>query len=128
MATERPWHGPEKETMSGLADASGRETAATDATLTDLAEKLSELRAHVEHVAADLNARREDSRVTRNELGSASARPGGRLRCHECSRVGPIDAAGWTLRLCGDDELHTFCPDCDYRYFNGNGRSASAAT
>jgi hypothetical protein len=119
--------------MSGAADASARETPAGD--LTDLAQKLSELRAHLEHVAADLRARREDSRLIDDELGPGTARPGfgnstradRRLCCHECGRIGPIDATGWTLRLCGDDELHTFCPDCDSRYFYGKGGSASAA-
>jgi hypothetical protein len=124
--------GPEED-MSGAADASSGETAATE--LTDLAQKLSELRAHLQRVAADLNARREHSRAIHNELGPATGRPGlgnsasagGRLCCHECGRLGPIEATGWTLRLCGDDQLHAFCPDCDYRYFNGNNGSASAA-
>jgi hypothetical protein len=74
--------------------------------LTEVAEKLSKLREHLDRVVAELNAD-----TSRN----------GQLRCHECGRMGSKDAAGWTLRLCGDDELHPFCPDCDQRYFNGSG-------
>jgi hypothetical protein len=47
------------------------------------------------------------------------------VRCHACSRTGSTQQAGWTLRLCGDDELHPFCPDCDRRHVDGrNGTQA----
>jgi hypothetical protein len=113
--------------MGGLADSSRRETSATQATLAELAQKLAELRAHLEHVSAGLDARREGNRgidaepVPARESSFAKPKAAVRLRCHECGSVGPSDGMGWTLRLCGDDELHTFCPDCDHRYFNGNG-------
>lgn len=120
--------------MSGV-DAPGGEPPAIEATLTELAEKLAKLRAHLEHVRADLNGPREDSRVIRSGFTApAAGRDFGnyasaadRLRCHECRRTAPHDATGWTVRLCGDDALHTFCPDCDHRYFNGNGCRPSAA-
>lgn len=112
-----------------MDDASGRGAATSAATLTELAEKLSTLRDHLDRVVAELNARRggngdlrETTVVSAFRRGSRnSARTDGRLRCHECGRTGSHDAAGWTLRLCGDDELHPFCRECDSRYFNGNG-------
>lgn len=121
--------------MSEATDASDGGTMANEPTLTDLAQKLSELRAHLAHVTADLRSRREDCAPVHDELGTTAGGPGlgsptsteRRLSCHECGRVGPGDSTGWTLRLCADDELHTFCPDCDERYLNGNNRSASAA-
>jgi hypothetical protein len=120
--------------MSEATDASDGGTV-DEPTLSDLARKLSELRAHLAHVTADLRSQREDRRLVHDELGTTAARPGfgssmgagRRLSCHECGRVGARDSTGWTLRLCADDELHTFCPDCDERYLNGNDRSASAA-
>ena len=83
----------------------------TDPTLNDLAQKLVELRQHLEQV----------------RTGLSRATSGGRayLRCHTCGRERSTDEAGWTLRLCGDDELHPFCPDCDRRHVNGNGRNGS---
>jgi hypothetical protein len=112
------------------AETSSRGTPATEATLTELAQKLSELRAHLERVAATLDARPEDSRVSRQQPGATTVghRLGdglsadGRLLCHECGRVGSKEDARWTLRLCADDELHAFCPGCDSRYFNGEGK------
>jgi hypothetical protein len=109
--------------MSGIADASSGET---EATLTDLAEKLSELRVHLEDVVADLNGRRGEISPIHDERGTTTAESGtdnrasenGRLRCYGCGRMEAKGAAGWTLRLCPDDELHTFCPDCDSRYLN----------
>ena len=114
--------------MSGVDDASGGDTATSEATLTELAGKLLKLREHLDQVVAELNVRREDGvahedlpdlTLGRGSGGSTSS--DGRLLCHECGRMGSNDAAGWTLRLCGDDELHVFCRDCDHRYFNGNG-------
>jgi hypothetical protein len=72
-------------------------------TFGELAEKLSKLRANLDQLLATL-----DAPVS------------GRLRCHECGQVGSDGESGWTLRLCADDELHPFCPDCDGRYFSGH--------
>ena len=124
--------------MSGGADRSDGEAAAIAATLTDLAQKLAELRELVRQAAVDLNARRISTRGARTvalpttrsarlpQLIAATTSTEGRVCCHECGRAGPGAVKGWTLRLCGDDELHTFCPDCDRRYFNGTAGNASA--
>ena len=108
-----------------MDDAGNGSTPATGATLTELAEKLSKLREHLDEVVAALNAPRENDGVFRKEPHAATPGPGfgrstdanGRVCCHECGRLASKDDAGWTLRLCGDDELHAFCPDCDHRYF-----------
>jgi hypothetical protein len=84
-----------------VGDMLGGGGASTEVTLAELAGKLAKLREHLHQVLVDLDA---------------PAR--GRLRCHECGLTGSSeDAAGWTMRLCGDDELHAFCPDCDRRCF-----------
>jgi len=96
--------------VSAAGNASGGDTPPVVPTLSELAEKLSQLKEHLDQVVADLNAPREDE--------GASANCG--LRCHECGGRGAAGAAGWTRRLCGDDALHVFCPDCDHRFFNGD--------
>lgn len=80
----------------------------TEAILSDLAHRLSELRQHLEQVRADLN----------HASGEQPA-----LRCHICGLRRPTGQEGWTLRLCHDDELHTLCPECDRQHVNGSGRS-----
>jgi hypothetical protein len=99
--------GLQREVGAVRADDDGLSaaTAQSAVTLAELGEKLSALRRHLNQVVADLNAPPDDER---------------RLRCRECGRVGSKDESGWTLRLGGDDELHTCCPDCD-RYLSGNG-------
>ncbi len=72
-------------------------------TLSELAEKVSTLRAHLDQVLASLKSPAD-----------------GRLRCYECGQMASSGEAGWTLRLCADDELHAFCPGCDERYFSRN--------
>jgi hypothetical protein len=97
--------------------------APTGPTLDELAERLSELREHLDQVVASLNELREDESGIGEDVRTAisaygSGDPGseqGGLRCHECGRSDATEEAGWTLRLCGDDELHPFCPDCDRR-------------
>ena len=76
------------------------------AALGELAEKLSKLRAHLDQVLVALH-------------GPADRRIG----CHQCGQLGSSGDAGWTLRLCADDELHAFCPECDGRYFSGNRKT-----
>lgn len=78
----------------------------TEEILNDLAQRLSELRLHLEQVRMEL---------TRREVGKGS------LRCYACGRMQVSEQPGWTLRLCADDELHAFCPDCDRRHLSGNG-------
>jgi hypothetical protein len=41
-----------------------------------------------------------------------------RLSCGECGRPDHGDERGWTMRLDVDDELVTFCPECDVREFD----------
>jgi hypothetical protein len=103
--------------------------SAAETTLSELAEKLSELREQLDQVLVCLNDLREDDRAIREaahlatprrRFGQASTEAGS-LRCHECGRRSSTDQAGWTLRLCGDDELHPFCPACDRRRVHGNG-------
>lgn len=105
--------------------ASGRDTAPADRepspepTLDELAQKLLVLRQHLDQVLDDLNratlgARDGDARADESSL-----------RCYACSRIGSTRQAGWTLRLCGDDELHPVCPDCDQRNAAGDSRNGS---
>lgn len=106
----------------------GGGSTATGPTLAELAEKFSKLREHLEHVIGVLNAPLEDGVVGERPGGAAlhrfrnSADPDQHLHCHECGRIGSKDEAGWTLRLCGDDELHAFCLDCD-KYVSSDGAS-----
>jgi hypothetical protein len=105
------------DSEGSVLDGPEPKSAANGATLDDLAEKLATLREHLAQVVAELNAPRECNSGLRR-----AARGNGQLRCHECGRTGSKDALGWTLRLCGDDVLHAFCPECDYQYFHRNGR------
>jgi hypothetical protein len=81
---------------------------ATGPTLDELAEKLATLREHLDQVVAGLKPARNGSVVVRVHSAGAD----GSLSCYECGRTGSKDEAGWTLRLCADDELHAFCPAC----------------
>jgi hypothetical protein len=92
---------------------------ATEATLNELAERLVELRQHLEQVRVGLSRATSEGRAG-NSTDQQSA-----LRCHTCGRARSTHQMGWTLRLCADDELHPFCPDCDRRHVNGNGRNGS---
>jgi hypothetical protein len=117
---------PQEHVRSTRADEHppGNGAAPSAATLAEVGEKLSKLREHLDHVVATLNARAEERSVERGEgtfggrlrRSRAAARS---LRCHECGRIGMKDETGWTLRLCGDDELHAFCSDCDRHPING---------
>ena len=120
--------GPQEEARTVRAGDGrlGAGTVSGAATLSELAEKLLELREHLDQVVADLNAPPDDSMRQRHggvALGGGfrrSANADRRLHCRECGRIGSTDEAGWTLRLYGDDELHACCPDCD-KYLSGNG-------
>lgn len=96
--------------------------------LPELAEKLSELRKDLDEVIARVHREdrmiREEAHAARpdREFGMRDNNRGG-LRCHQCGQLGSTDQAGWTLRLCGDNELHPFCPTCDHRHVTGNGAS-----
>lgn len=96
---------------NGLADSG----AATEASFNELREKLSDLREHLKQMTAALNEQREGGRR------SERAGDGRDLRCYTCGRTRPKEQTGWTLRLCGDDELHPFCPDCDRRHVSADG-------
>ena len=84
----------------------------TDEILQDLSQRLWELRAQLQQVRTDLNS---------GELGKDT------LRCHTCGRQKASDQAGWTHRLCADDELHVFCPDCDHRQLKRDGADGFAS-
>lgn len=86
----------EKESRAGAVSAA--------AALNDLDEKLSKLKARLEQVLAALHTPAER-----------------RLLCHDCGLMRLAGESGWTLRLCADDELHAFCPNCDERHFNVTG-------
>ena len=98
-------------------------------TLTELADKLSDLREHLDEIVARLNTLHDRDRVP--PAGAQAPAPrrrfvaagteSGPFHCHECGELSPPDPTGWTLRLCGDDELHPFCPSCDRRHVNRNG-------
>ena len=96
--------------------------------LLELVEKLSELREHLDQVVARLNTLHDRERVsaaahTTAHVGrfASAATETGHFRCHQCGELSQTDQTGWTLRLCGDDQLHPFCPTCDRRHVNGNG-------
>jgi hypothetical protein len=92
--------------------------ASAEPTLDELAEKLWELRQHLEQVTGPGGA---TSHAAFGDFRTDDTS----LRCHACNRTGSTHQAGWTLRLCGDDELHPFCPDCDRRHVDGsNGTQA----
>ena len=109
------------------------------ASLPELAEKLSDLRKDLDEVIARVKDLHREDRMSREEAHAPTpdrlfGMPNtdrGCLRCHECGRLSSTDRAGWTLRLCGDDELHPFCPACDGRHVtgnrNGNGEVADSA-
>ena len=78
----------------------------TEEILIDLAQRLSELRLHLEQVRTEL---------TRKDVGKGS------LHCYSCGWMRVSEQPGWTLRLCADDELHAFCPNCDRRQVDANG-------
>jgi hypothetical protein len=40
----------------------------------------------------------------------------GQIRCANCKREGSPDIHGWTLELCGDNQLHPFCSACQDRF------------
>ncbi len=90
--------------------------ASTEATLEELARRLSDLREHLRQVVTGQNL------ATSGGRADNSSRAEGSLRCHACGRTRSTDHVGWTLRLCVDDVLHLFCPDCDRRHVDGNGR------
>jgi hypothetical protein len=103
------------ETGDPTGGASAANGQAAAPTLGELAEKLSKLREHLDQLVADLNEPSSAGVIANESSGVA-------VTCRECRRIGSTDDLGWTLRLCGDDELHAFCGACDSRYFNGNAR------
>lgn len=120
-------HEPETKVSGGEKESVGTGSA-TDARLHELAEELSELRQQLEEVVVRLNGLSEERRGSRTRSpvaasGPASSHPGPDetgLHCHACGRRRPEgEEPGWTLRLCGDDELHPFCPECDSRDVGG---------
>jgi hypothetical protein len=94
--------------VSGGDSAPVERGASTEPTLDELAQKLLELRQHLEQVLTGLH----NNMTSRERVGDSSVE-GKSFRCHACGRPSLSDQPGWTLRLCGDDELHQFCPDCD---------------
>jgi len=107
--------------VSGDDRAPVESGASIEATLEELAGKLLELREDLKQVVTGLS---------RSASGGGAAIPGiaeGGLRCHACGRTRTTDQVGWTLRLCGDDELHPFCPSCDRRQVDGEGRDGRDA-
>jgi hypothetical protein len=101
--------------VSGAHSSRGEPDACTEPTLDELARKLSELRQHLEQVLRGLDLATSGARAGDSRAEESS------LRCHACRRAWPRDEVGWTLRLCGDDELHPFCPACDGRHVDGDG-------
>ena len=103
--------GPEAEDEVTTGDGARVERGASaQPTLDELAQKLSELRQHLQQVLSGLDRAAAGAQIVDSRADES------RLHCHACSRTGSTDEAGWTLRLCGDDELHPFCPDCDGRH------------
>jgi hypothetical protein len=98
--------------VSSGGGLSARRGASPDPTLDELAQKLSDLREHLRQVLTGLDRGLAGGRA--HDAGAAESG----LRCHACNRNGSTDQAGWTLRLCADDELHPLCPDCDRRHLD----------
>ena len=73
-----------------------------------LAEQLAKLREHLDEAVARAVDPPADEYDRLRNLGGQ----GGHLRCAGCGREGSRGENGWTLRLCSDDQLHTFCHDC----------------
>lgn len=73
-----------------------------------LAGRLTRLRERFETTADGAEAPVPDHYDRLRNLGGEN----GRLRCARCGRDGSRGEDGWTLQLCGDDQLHTFCHDC----------------
>lgn len=104
---------------NGVSSGDGlgaRRGASPDPTLDELAQKLLDLREHLRQIVAGLGRAPAGGRA---DDGAAESG----LRCHACNRNGSTDQAGWTLRLCADDELHPLCPDCDRRHLDGRNGS-----
>jgi hypothetical protein len=99
--------------VNQLINGNGNGGPAAGPTLAEVAEKLSELREHVDQTVARLNALCNRDTVASTNVDT--------FRCHECGEESRADQSGWTLRLCGDDELHPFCPSCDRRHVSGIG-------
>lgn len=99
--------------ISGENTARVECAVSAEPTLDELSQRLVELRRHLDQVLADLDRVTSGARTGDLKADESS------LRCHGCSRIGSTRQAGWTLRLCGDDELHPFCPDCDQQNATG---------
>lgn len=118
--------------MSQITNGKANGGPAAGPTLPELVEKLSELREHLDQVLARLNTLHDRNRAVPAAAHTATLgrrfvnadTETDRFRCHQCGELSPTDQTGWTLRLCGDDQLHPFCPSCDRRHVNGNGALA----
>lgn len=108
--------------MGGNDSSRVERCAPAEPTLDELGEKLRELRRHLDQVLRSLD--RASSNPPLGDPRSAESS----LRCYSCNRTGSAGQAGWTLRLCGDDELHPFCSACDRRYVHGEGRGGTQPT
>jgi hypothetical protein len=91
--------------------------ASAEPSLEELAEKLLELKQHFEQAVRSLNHAISEGRANNAKIDEVG------LRCHACGRTTSVDEQGWTLRLCGDDELHPFCPDCDRQQVDRSGHA-----
>jgi hypothetical protein len=61
---------------------------------------------------------RQESTGAEVRLGPrASQSQPGQVRCASCGKE-CVSEENWTLRLCGDDQLHPVCRGCDERDFN----------
>jgi hypothetical protein len=98
----------------GIAEEAAREEASRTATH-DPAGTWSRFAAPL--VEPLLKLRRPAIRLvpSRYPLGALAAEDV-QLRCANCRREGLLDEDGWTLELCGDNQLHPFCRDCYERF------------
>ena len=63
----------------------------------------------------------QEGAVAETRVGlRASGSQSGNIRCARCGREGSRED-NWTLRLCGDDQLHPVCRGCDERDFDASG-------
>lgn len=133
-----PKTAPGSAAAAPVSDALGAPRGANGSwTLSQLYDELSELRELLNELAVDVVSAPTNGRLVseanrsprlglhssgESTLADRAADALDRLRCDQCGRIGVHGAAGWTLRLCGDDALHLFCGQCDHQYFSSRSR------
>ena len=101
------------ETPVAVPEHSLRRKPSVRRRVSPLVAQLSRLAEQLNHVAYRADPVLPDPYDRLRNLGGDH----GQVRCAECGRDGTRDEDGWTLQLCGDDQLHAFCRNCYEREF-----------